>query len=146
MLQEPKLHLQRLLWEFCNHPPPQTKMESEGHNFWRLIQLLHLNQSCLYILLSERFSNGPGNLHFEEEDVRPKVRVLFVLTLNGRQVRQVRRLLKAIYHRDHFYLLHVDAVSQSVFVVFRKLALHYLSCVNKSIQLRNTDQGIFSCF
>lgn len=33
-----------------------------------------------------------------------------------------------------------------LFVVFRKLALHYLSCVNKSIQLRNTNQGIFSCF
>lgn len=65
--------------------------------------------------IQERFSNGPGNLHFEEEDVRPKVRVLFVLTLNGRQVRQVRRLLKAIYHRDHFYLLHVDARQEYLF-------------------------------
>lgn len=116
-LQDPKLHLQRLLWEMCTAPPP--KLESKGHKFLKVwIQLLHLNESCLYILLLERFSNGPGNLHFEEGDVRPKVRVLFVLTLNGRQVRQVRRLLKAIYHRDHFYLLHVDAVSQSFVCCF----------------------------
>lgn len=62
----------------------------------------------MYLLITERLSNGPGDLHFE--DVHSKVKVMFVLTLNGRQVRQVRRLLKAIYHRDHFYLLHVDIV------------------------------------
>ena len=40
-----------------------------------------------------------------------KVRIVFVLTVNGRAVRQVRRLLKAIYHKDHYYYIHVDAVS-----------------------------------
>ncbi|KAK3090588.1 hypothetical protein FSP39_012916, partial [Pinctada imbricata] len=36
------------------------------------------------------------------------VRIVFVLTINGRQVRQVRRLLKAIYHTRHYYFIHVD--------------------------------------
>ena len=35
---------------------------------------------------------------------------MFVLTLNGRAVRQVIRLLRAIYHDDHYYFIHVDKV------------------------------------
>ncbi|XP_062841097.1 xylosyltransferase 2 [Trichomycterus rosablanca] len=36
------------------------------------------------------------------------VRVAFVLMVHGRSVRQLKRLLKAIYHKDHFYYMHVD--------------------------------------
>lgn len=39
------------------------------------------------------------------------VKIVFVLTLNGRPVRQVRRLLKVIYNSHHYYYIHVDAVS-----------------------------------
>lgn len=42
-----------------------------------------------------------------------KVRVVFLLTLNGRALRQVHRLLKALYSVDHFYYIHVDSVSYS---------------------------------
>ena len=38
------------------------------------------------------------------------VRILFMLTWNGRAVRQVRRLFKQIYHVNHYYYIHVDAV------------------------------------
>ncbi|MGH0152053.1 UNVERIFIED_CONTAM: hypothetical protein FKN15_034950 [Acipenser sinensis] len=36
------------------------------------------------------------------------VRVAFVLVVHGRAIRQLKRLIKAIYHRDHFYYIHVD--------------------------------------
>lgn len=42
-----------------------------------------------------------------------KVKIAFLLTLNGRAVRQVHRLLKLLYSENHFYYIHVDAVSWS---------------------------------
>nr|XP_061829832.1 xylosyltransferase 2-like [Nerophis lumbriciformis] len=40
--------------------------------------------------------------------VENPVRVVFVLMVHGRAVRQLKRLIKAIYHRDHYYYIHVD--------------------------------------
>lgn len=39
------------------------------------------------------------------------IRIAFLLTLNGRAVRQVHRLLKALFHKDHYFYIHVDSVS-----------------------------------
>lgn len=36
------------------------------------------------------------------------VKIAFLLTLNGRAVRQVHRLLKSLYNPQHFYYIHVD--------------------------------------
>ncbi|RZF37230.1 hypothetical protein LSTR_LSTR015486 [Laodelphax striatellus] len=44
-------------------------------------------------------------------DAKSGVRIVYLLTLNGRAVRQVRRLIRALYHPDHFFYIHVDAVS-----------------------------------
>lgn len=41
----------------------------------------------------------------------PKVRIAFLLTLNGRAVRQVHRLLKFLYSDQHYYYIHIDSVS-----------------------------------
>ena len=41
----------------------------------------------------------------------PKARVVFLFSLHGRALRQVKRLFKAVYHRDHYYFIHVDSVS-----------------------------------
>lgn len=41
---------------------------------------------------------------------QPPVRIVFLLTLNGRAVRQVYRLIKALFHRDHYFFIHVDSV------------------------------------
>ena len=30
--------------------------------------------------------------------------------VSGRAVRQLKQLIKAIYHRDHYYYIHVDKV------------------------------------
>ncbi|XP_047215598.1 xylosyltransferase 2-like isoform X2 [Girardinichthys multiradiatus] len=40
--------------------------------------------------------------------VENPVRVVFVLMVHGRAARQLKRLIKAIYHRDHYYYIHVD--------------------------------------
>jgi len=45
----------------------------------------------------------------------PPVRIVFLLTLNGRAVRQVYRLIKALFHRDHYFFIHVDAVRLLIF-------------------------------
>ncbi len=37
------------------------------------------------------------------------VRIVFLLTVSGRAVREVRRLIKRIYRREHFILIHVDS-------------------------------------
>ncbi|XP_068606122.1 xylosyltransferase 2 isoform X2 [Brachionichthys hirsutus] len=41
-------------------------------------------------------------------NVENPVRVVFVLMVHGRASRQLRRLIKAIYHHDHYYYIHVD--------------------------------------
>lgn len=40
------------------------------------------------------------------------IRVAFLLTLNGRALRQVHRLLKSLYHTRHVYYIHIDEVSK----------------------------------
>jgi len=47
------------------------------------------------------------------EGVAP-VRIVFLFSIHGRSVRQVKRLFKALYHSDHYYYIHVDSVSGSV--------------------------------
>lgn len=45
------------------------------------------------------------------ESTTTPVRIVFLLTLNGRAVRQVRRLINILYDAKHFFYIHVDAVS-----------------------------------
>ena len=40
------------------------------------------------------------------------VRIVFVLTINGRAVRQVQRLIRNLYHKQHYFYIHVDSVSR----------------------------------
>ncbi|XP_029945376.1 xylosyltransferase 2 [Salarias fasciatus] len=49
-----------------------------------------------------------GELENSLSRVENPVRVAFVLMVHGRAVRQLKRLIKAIYHRDHYYYIHVD--------------------------------------
>lgn len=61
-----------------------------------------------FIFISE-FTPQVANLM--PNPATPKARIVFLLTLNGRAVRQVYRLLKLIYGEQHFYYIHVDSVS-----------------------------------
>lgn len=42
-----------------------------------------------------------------------KVQIVFLLTLNGRALRQVHRLINALYRTNHYFYIHVDRVSIS---------------------------------
>ena len=44
-----------------------------------------------------------------EKDKLP--RIVFFLTLNGRSIRQIFRLIKTIYDDLHFYYFHIDEVN-----------------------------------
>ncbi|KAF7270775.1 hypothetical protein GWI33_016280 [Rhynchophorus ferrugineus] len=43
------------------------------------------------------------------------VRIVFLLTLNGRSLRQVKRLIKILYHVNHYYYIHVDVRQDYLF-------------------------------
>lgn len=44
----------------------------------------------------------------ENIEEREKVKLLFILQLNGRNTRQVIRMLRTVYSRKHLYIVHVD--------------------------------------
>ncbi|NP_071631.1 xylosyltransferase 1 precursor [Rattus norvegicus] len=52
------------------------------------------------------------NVQWDEDAVEymppNPVRIAFVLVVHGRASRQLQRMFKAIYHKDHFYYIHVD--------------------------------------
>ncbi|XP_050723662.1 xylosyltransferase oxt-like [Eriocheir sinensis] len=53
------------------------------------------------------------------------VRIAFVLTVNGRAIRQLRRLVKALYHRDHYFFIHVDSRQEYMYREVLKLEEQY---------------------
>lgn len=54
-----------------------------------------------------------AELVYNSESVRnvSRVRIVFVLTLNGRAVRQVHRLINTLFDPNHYFYIHVDNVS-----------------------------------
>ncbi|KAI6213185.1 Cyclin and Carbohydrate-binding WSC and Glycosyl transferase domain containing protein [Aphelenchoides besseyi] len=53
-------------------------------------------------------NSKPIPSYIEPENSVRDVRILFLLQLNGRNSRQIRRLLRLIYNPRHFYFVHVD--------------------------------------
>ncbi|XP_063315020.1 xylosyltransferase 2 isoform X1 [Pelobates fuscus] len=56
---------------------------------------------------------GTSGLQWNEPDAgvvlsEKPLRIVYMLVVHGRAVRQLTRLIKAIYHKDHFYYIHVD--------------------------------------
>ena len=39
------------------------------------------------------------------------IRIVYILSVHGRALRQLKRLFKAIYHSHHYFYFHVDSVS-----------------------------------
>nr|CAB3267814.1 xylosyltransferase [Phallusia mammillata] len=62
------------------------------------------------------------------ESLRP-VRICFMLVVHGRAFRQFKRLLRVIYHRDHFYYIHVDKRSDYLFREIKKVIKQYPNVV-----------------
>ena len=46
------------------------------------------------------------------------VRIVFAVMVAGRAVRQVKRLIKAIYHPDHYVFIHVDKVGANIHYMY----------------------------
>ncbi|KAB0336957.1 hypothetical protein E2I00_012305 [Balaenoptera physalus] len=66
-----------------------------------------------------RHCQRPGKMSpgIQWDDVRaqqpadgPPVRIAYMLVVHGRAIRQLKRLLKAVYHEQHFFYIHVDKV------------------------------------
>ncbi|KAK8750509.1 hypothetical protein OTU49_014874, partial [Cherax quadricarinatus] len=53
------------------------------------------------------------------------VRIAFILTVNGRAIRQLKRLVKALYHKDHFFFIHVDSRQDYLFREVLRLEDHF---------------------
>lgn len=71
-----------------------------------------------------------GELEDSLSEVENPVRVAFVLMVHGRAVRQLKRLIKAIYHRDHYYYIHVDKVITELQLPCSLFRQYYFWCLN----------------
>uniref|UniRef100_A0A8D0GWJ2 Xylosyltransferase 2 n=1 Tax=Sphenodon punctatus TaxID=8508 RepID=A0A8D0GWJ2_SPHPU len=57
--------------------------------------------------------------------VSKPVQIAYVLVVHGRAIRQLKRLIKAIYHQQHFLYIHVDKRSNYLHREVMELAQHY---------------------
>ena len=48
-----------------------------------------------------------------ENDV--EIRLAFIFSVNGRSIRQIKRLIKQLYDKKHYYLIHVDKQNDFLF-------------------------------
>ncbi|KAM9296883.1 xylosyltransferase 2 [Gastrophryne carolinensis] len=80
-----------------------------------------------YCQVTGKITSG---LQWEEPDVEAPppekpVRIVYMLVVHGRAVRQLKRLIKSIYHQHHFYYIHVDQRSNYLHAEVVQLAQHY---------------------
>ncbi|XP_030067402.1 xylosyltransferase 1 [Microcaecilia unicolor] len=70
-----------------------------------------------------------NNVQWDEDSVEyvptKPVRIAFVLVIHGRASRQLQRMFKAIYHKDHFYYLHCDKRSNYLHRQVLQIATQY---------------------
>ncbi|XP_034946782.1 xylosyltransferase oxt [Chelonus insularis] len=60
----------------------------------------------------------------------PPIRIAYLLTLNGRASRQVKRLINILYDPSHFYYIHVDARQD---YMYREMLKVEKACKRKNI-------------
>ncbi|XP_048411257.1 xylosyltransferase 2 isoform X2 [Stegostoma tigrinum] len=71
-----------------------------------------------------------SNIQWDDSNVdvasiQTPVRIVYVLVVHGRAIRQLKRLIKAIYHQNHFYYIHVDKRSNYLHRETLKLSQQY---------------------
>ena len=90
---------------------------------------------CFYFYLGLKAKRAPFVFNADEVRGMKPLRIVFVFTVTGRAVRQIRRLLKAIYHVDHYYYLHVDSVSTFQYSLLTRLQIPFFG-INMSLVMR----------
>ncbi|XP_065271941.1 xylosyltransferase 2 [Emys orbicularis] len=60
-----------------------------------------------------------------QASVNKPVRIAYMLVVHGRAIRQLKRLIKAVYHQQHFFYIHVDKRSNYLHREALELAQHY---------------------
>ena len=100
------------------------------------MSILHLTGYCCLA----RLKTTPSYVELTEI-VDRDVKILFLLQLNGRNSRQIRRLLRLIYQPKHFYFIHVDSrqkfMQQGNFIT----VIEHVGLEMKDIQLLLERQG-----
>ncbi|XP_055620367.1 xylosyltransferase oxt isoform X2 [Toxorhynchites rutilus septentrionalis] len=83
-------------------------------------------QACGGYFTTNVYETGIAKFSPQTTEVTPKagkepVRIAFLLTLNGRALRQVHRLLKTLYSTRHYYFIHVDERQEYLYRELLKL-------------------------
>lgn len=92
----------------------QTKTISS--NLWSTQKYRHWKVLSDFVFYPEIIRRNAPLDHPPLNETTPRIKIVFVLTVNGRAVRQVVRLLRVIYSPYHFYYIHVDKVKHGVIV------------------------------
>lgn len=98
---------------FCgNSEPPVTSKLPDPECNYKCIG--DAKQICGGYFTINIYETGISKFEAQIAELHPKqgekrVKIAFLLTLNGRAVRQVHRLLKSLYSKEHYFYIHVDA-------------------------------------
>ncbi|XP_076384790.1 xylosyltransferase oxt [Megalopta genalis] len=77
------------------------------------------------------------NASTESENEKP-IRIAYLLTVNGRASRQVKRLINILYHPSHLFYIHVDARQD---YLYREMLEVERSCKTNNIKVA-TGEGL----
>ncbi|ALC43906.1 oxt [Drosophila busckii] len=98
---------------FCGYdtPPRQAKLPDSSCN---MKCLGNIKEICGGYFAMNVYETGIAKFTAQvaatgAPETQPRVRIAFLLTLNGRALRQVHRLIRAVYAPEHVYYIHVDA-------------------------------------
>lgn len=78
---------------------------------WAFCVVLCIFLQSLFVSTGKRLNLAPLVNSQDKIQSKTPVRIVFVLTVNGRAVRQVKRLISALYQPQHYFYIHVDIVS-----------------------------------
>ncbi|XP_077865258.1 xylosyltransferase 1-like [Saccoglossus kowalevskii] len=92
-----------------------------------------VEDGIVYPQMLPRYCPLPGKpalqVEMVGEDFNPAVdkpvRIVYILIVNGRAFRQIRRLFKVLYHIDHYFYIHVDARSDYLHRELSQMAQWY---------------------
>ncbi|EEB12514.1 Xylosyltransferase oxt, putative [Pediculus humanus corporis] len=78
----------------------------------------------------------------EVTTTEPRVRITFLLTFSGRALRQIKRLIKSLFHKDHYFLIHVDATQDYLFREKNENLVNFLTANKGKNFVKSTGREI----